>query len=83
LYNGRVKDQKFVQQKFTDEASARAYARTLGRTFCTIIHSREAGVLPEAPKDSPRLYYVEHGGSVCGFVRYWETLVFEGEGRKA
>lgn len=82
LYNRRVKNPIRIQQKFDTESEARAFARTLGSVYCSIILSAENGVKDGIPQ-GPEKFWVETDEVSSGFTRWWETMVYSGKGNRA
>ena len=73
-----MKSSTAVQESFETESEARVFARTLGNQWVQIIHSIAKG---EKYPSEKWAYWVEN--EAVGFLRYYETVVYEGKGLRA
>jgi hypothetical protein len=75
-----VKNPTAVQESFETESEARVFARTLGGRMVRIVHSIAKG--EKYPSDK-WAYWVEAELDDVAWIRYYETVVYEGKGLKA
>jgi hypothetical protein len=68
------------QSKHSTESEARSAARALGKTHCFIIESI-VGNYNELPRI--KCFYLESGAEAGGLIRFYESCIYQGEGRRA